>query len=97
MLWQEVANWDRPTQTEIAAAPMAVTLNLNEPIGQARTYLTNQSLTPTGTFLNPTSIDLNVLDQMLVVELSPVPEPAGAAMVVVLCAMPLLRRRRQTA
>ena len=93
MLWQEAGSFDRPSQTIIVNPPIAITLTLNDPMSQARTYLTNQSLTPTATYVNPTAINLNVPDEMLVVELTPIPEPAGAALVI-LAGAALARRRR---
>jgi elongation factor P len=68
------------------------TLTLNDDISLAKTYLTNQSLTATATYLNPSSINLSVLDEMLVVELTPVPEPAGLTMFAA-AAYWLVRRR----
>jgi hypothetical protein len=92
MLWQEVASYNRPNV--VVNNPVNLTLQLNDPFAAARTYLTNQSLTPTGTFANPTSINLNVPDEMLVVELTPIPEPARAAVLVIAGAVLLARRRR---
>jgi hypothetical protein len=99
MLWQEVAGWDSSTnpQSELSPAPLSVTLTLNDGIAQARTYLTNQSLTPTGTYANPTSITLDVPDQMLVVELTPaaVPEPGGMILLGGVASWGLSARRKR--
>jgi len=92
MLWQEVASYNRPNV--VVNNPVNLTLQLNDPFAAARIYLTNQSLTPTGTFVNPTSINLNVPDEMLVVELTPIPEPAGAAILAITGAFLLRRWRR---
>jgi hypothetical protein len=78
MLWQEKPGYNRFSGgSDINVAPLAVTLTLNDDISLAKTYLTNQSLTATATYLDPSSINLSVPDQMLVVELTPIPEPAG--------------------
>jgi hypothetical protein len=95
MLWQEAGGFDRSQQTVIVNPPIAVTLTLNDPMAQASTYLTNQSLTPTATYLNPTLINLNVPDEMLVVELTPIPEPTGAALLLVVGAASARRRRQR--
>ncbi len=71
LLWQEVGSFDRQSKTEIVNPELPVTLTVKGSFSDAKTYLTNQSLTPTATHAKPTSIRLNVPDQMLVVELNP--------------------------
>ncbi|KAM3098322.1 PA14 domain-containing protein [Phormidesmis sp. 146-35] len=64
VLWSDVVSAD-------TAVNQSVTLNLSSPIKQAATYLTNQSIDPTGTFAAPTQLALNVPDSPLVVKLTP--------------------------
>lgn len=64
VLWSDVVSAD-------AAVNQPVTLNLSSPIKQATTYLTNQSINPTGTYATPTQLALNVPDSPLVVKLTP--------------------------
>jgi hypothetical protein len=94
MLWQERAGFNRFAGTDINVAPLPVTLTLNTDISLARIFFPNDSAFPTGTFSNPDLLNLNVLDKMMVLELSTVPEPASAALLVTAAGAVLLRRRR---
>jgi hypothetical protein len=75
LLWAEVPVFNRTANQnqgmEIINNPLAVTLTLNTRMTQARTFLPNDSINPTATFLNPTAINLSVPDRMLIVELTP--------------------------
>jgi hypothetical protein len=76
LLWNEVPVFNRTANNnqgvEISNSPLSVTLMLNTNIAKARTFLPNNSLNPTATYSNPATINLSVLDQMLVVELVPI-------------------------
>src|SRR5206468_543837 len=92
LLWNDVLSWNVSTQQDIVNADVATTVALADQFAQARTFLPNASGNPTATHLNPTTLNLNVPDQMLVVELSHVPEPTwGAAALIALWTS---RRRR---
>ncbi len=75
MLWQEVGSFDRPSQTVINNAPLSVTLSLSEAMN-AQTYLPGASIASMGTYLNTTAVNLSVPDEVLLVQLSSIPEPA---------------------
>ena len=77
MLWQELACYNRFAETEIVNAPLSITLTLNTQIALGKTYLPNNSVSATNSWVNPTSMNLSVPDQMLIVELTPAPEPGG--------------------
>jgi hypothetical protein len=76
MLWNEVASWSLANSTDINNAPIAVTLALNQPFLRARIFEPNVSATSSETYLNPSSLNLSVKDQIMLVELSNVPEPS---------------------
>ena len=83
LLWNEVASWSLANAQDINNADQLVTLTLSDAFAEARTYLPGVSASPTATYLNPTTLNLSVPDQVLVLELSHVPEPAiGGAFVV---------------
>ena len=94
MLWQERAGFNRFAGTDIDVAPLPVTLTLNTDISLARVFFPNDSAFPTATFANPDLLNLNVLDKMMVLELSTVPEPASAALLVTAAGAVFLRRCR---
>jgi len=70
LLWQEVLSYNSVTKTEISVPPIPVTVSLKQPVGQATAYLPSQSTAAVGAYFNTNSINLNVTDQMLVLELS---------------------------
>jgi hypothetical protein len=80
MLWQEVGGFSRTGQALIENSPIPITLSLATAM-DAQTYLPGLSTDPTAAQFNTTSLNLSVPDELLIVELSPVPEPAGAAFV----------------
>jgi hypothetical protein len=96
MLWQELACYNRFSETEIINPPLPVTLNLATQVAMASIYLPNDSATPAATYFNTSSISLNVPDKLMVVELSNVPEPGTSciATAIVLLYAPRQRRRR---
>ena len=94
LLWNEVLSWNVSTQQDITNADVSAQLALADQFEQARTYLIGSSLTPTATYTNPTTLNLSVPDQVLVVELSHVPEPGGVSAVVLMLTLAMRRRRR---
>jgi hypothetical protein len=93
LLWQEAAGFNRSSGTEIVNSTLDVTLSFAHSMSQVRTYLTNQSLSPTAMYADTSSINLSVPDQMMVVEISSVPEPSLAGIGAILIAMRCRRRR----
>jgi hypothetical protein len=91
LLWNEVASWSLTNSTDINNAPIAVTLGINQSFLRARLYEPNVSGSPFATYLNPSSLNLNVNDRIMVVELSNVPEPT---FLLPLALLALLPRRR---
>jgi hypothetical protein len=94
MLWQEVLSYNSVTKTDVTNPAVPVTLTFGESMRMMSTYLPNQSATPTSVYYDANSINLNVTDQMVVVELSTVPEPAVAGAIVVMGIAALQRRSR---
>ncbi len=95
MLWQEVAAYNRFSETELTITPLSITLTLNTPMALGRTYVPYNSTSATNTWVNPGSMNLSVSDQMLIVELTPVPEPGGLVGVLMIsCALSSRIRRR---
>jgi hypothetical protein len=62
--------WSNATSTD-ASLSQSVTLNLSTPISQATTFLSNRSTDATGQYNAPTQLALNVMDEPLIVKLTP--------------------------
>jgi hypothetical protein len=88
VLWQEVASYEKPKPAnalqyrEWTAAPRSLTLTFGEPIAGVRTYLPSAldgdadgGKKPRAAFDEPTSVSLDVPDELLIVEII----PAGAS------------------
>jgi hypothetical protein len=75
LLWQEALSYNSVTKTEINNPPVPVTLTFDASFQMLSTYLPGDSASATAVHYNSNSINLNVLDQMVVVELTNVPEP----------------------
>jgi PKD repeat protein len=77
VIWQEVVSYDRNTRTDLFPADRRLTLDFNTPITQVRTYLPTgldisdpeDGRLPIDTHANPTSVLLNVPDELLFVEI----------------------------
>ena len=72
-LWQDVAS----TDTDVTAP---VTVTFNTPVSEADVYSPNDSTTAVATNSNPTSLNLNVPDKVMLVKITPstlVPPAAG--------------------
>jgi len=93
LLWQELASFNRTTRADINNAPLAVTMSLAQ-MWNAKLYQPNISASALSTLTNVTSINLSVPDQMMVVELTAVPEPSGVLLAGVAAALSVMRRRR---
>ena len=95
MLWQEVRVYNASTNSDIIDAPRH-----NPPpqhrITHARLFLPNNSSNPTSTFDSPTTINLSIPDQMLVIELTPsaIPEPTSASLLAITLLLATMRRTR---
>lgn len=94
LAWNEVTSWNLSGGgSDITNPDVAVTLTLADQFAEAKIFLPGVSADPTATYLNPTSINLNVPDQMMVVELSHVPEAGGS--VLIACVFAAIGRRRR--
>ena len=91
LLWNEVAGYNRFSETELTVAPIPATLTFGSSWAEIKTYLPNDSASAAATLLNTNTLNLNILDKLTIVELNPVPEPEVG--MVVLGAMLLGRRR----
>lgn len=94
LVWNEVVSFDSINQTPINVSELAATLSL---AGQfdVRVFEPNVSAAALETHLNVSALNLSVPDQMMVLELTPVPEPGGAAAVWAVASGLFLRRRRR--
>ncbi|HEX8522064.1 MAG TPA: hypothetical protein VF669_07400 [Tepidisphaeraceae bacterium] len=90
LLWQELLGYNSVSKTEINNPPVPVTLTFEASFKTLGTYLPGQSATPTAVQYNANVLNINVPDQMMVIELNNVPEPAAVA-IPALAAICLLR------
>jgi hypothetical protein len=95
MLWQEVAAYQRFSETELPISPLSINLDLLTDIAFAGVFQPNDSANPLATYVNPDSIPLSVTDRLMVIELTQVPEPGAIGMIGV--ALTTLIRRRRSA
>ena len=99
MLWQERPGFNRFANgglgSDIDVAPLPITLTLGTDVALARVFFPNDSALPAAMYANPDLLNLNVLDKMMVVALTPVPEPASSVMLPAAAGALLLRRRRR--
>ena len=93
MLWNDRPGYNRFSEAEITVAPLPITLSLTTDIALASLYTPNDSASATANYLNPDALNLNVLDKVLVVELTPTPEP-GMLGLFTIVAWSLKRPRR---
>jgi hypothetical protein len=77
VIWQEAKSYDVPGKKDIIVPDRAITLNLNGGgIGSVKTYRPaptpiGNGLTAINSYTNPTSVNLSVPDQLLIVEITP--------------------------
>lgn len=71
LLWQEISSYNVATHMDVVNPTVPVTVTLNTSIGQADVYLLD-SLTPKASYANPSVLNLNVPDEVMVVKLTPV-------------------------
>jgi hypothetical protein len=93
MLWNDVMSWDLTNAQDINNTDVPVTLSLTGAF-DVRIYLPDNSTSPTATTLNTSSVNLSVPDQMMLVQLTAVPEPAGVTLLALTCLVATSRRRR---
>ncbi len=93
LVWNEVTSWDLSGGRDITNPDVALTLALADQFAEAKIFLPGVSADPIATVLNPTSINLDVPDQMMVVELSHVPEGGGIVLIAGVLAAVRPRRR----
>src|SRR5439155_14766334 len=85
MIWNDLSSYNLTTGQDTNNNEVAVTLGLPSAFN-VTTYLTDNSTSPTATLLNQMSVNLSVPDQMMLVELTAVPEPGS----LMLLGLPLL-------
>jgi hypothetical protein len=71
ILWQEVPSFNPPTRTDINVPPQSVTLTLQVPMQQAIAYQPLISPAALWQQSNPTTLNVQVADHPLVIELMP--------------------------
>ena len=84
LLWQEVASYEKPKPSNLlqsrewTAGPRPLALTFDEPVAAVRTYLpsaldgdADEGKRPKATFERPTSLGLEVPDELLIVEIIP--------------------------
>ena len=77
VLWQEVASYDPDARKDLHPAPRPLTLTFNTPVAEVRTYLPTgldiadpqTATSPIAVVKTPKSVDLQVPDQLLIVEI----------------------------
>ena len=92
-LWREVSSFSTADKQDIVNSPEAVTLDLNAPMASAVTYLPTESAGPIDTYSDIQSLHVNVPDQLLLIKLTPLPEP-GTGLLIVFALGALHRQRR---
>ena len=96
MLWNEVLSYDSINKVDFNISDVAVQLALQGGPFDVRVFEPNVSAAALSAYPNATSLNLGVGDQVMVLELTRVPEPGGIGMAMVFVATLLRRRRRQT-
>jgi hypothetical protein len=91
-LWQDVSVYDKDLNVDLVNPDVPVTINFANEFLSAATYLPDNSTLPTGLYGRSAQLNLNVPDQVMLVQITPVPEPSG--MLAVAAASFLLARRR---
>jgi len=94
MLWNEVLSYDSVNKIDLNVSDVATTLALQGGEFDVRVFEPNASAIALATYSNVTALNLGVPDQMMVVELTRVPEPASATLLAASAAALMLRRRR---
>ena len=93
MLWNEVLSYDSVNKVDLNPAPAATTLALQGGPFDVRIFDPNVSPNPLSTQFGVTSLNLNVPDEVMVVELTRVPEPGGVTLALLSAGVMFLRRR----
>lgn len=70
ILWQDALSYDTKAKKDISVPDNKVTLELSQPFKSAKSYLPLNSTKATGSYSNTKSIDLEVSDHPLVLQLS---------------------------
>jgi hypothetical protein len=94
-LWQDVSVFDKPTNTDLTNPDLPVTIDFASDFLSAVTYLPDGSTLPTGAFGPGSQLHLNVPDQVMLVQITPLPEPSS--MLALAAGTFLLARRRRIA
>jgi hypothetical protein len=96
LIWNEVLSYDSVNKVDLNVAPVATTLGLQGGPFDVRVFDPNVSPNAQSSQSGVTSLNLMVPDQVMVVELTRVPEPAVASAVALSGGIAFfLRRRRQ--
>jgi hypothetical protein len=80
MLWKDVLSWNVSTQSDNAVLATEITVTLAESFRHAAVFHPNHDLAPIATYFNASEITVSLADEMIVLELSQVPEPAAPAL-----------------
>jgi hypothetical protein len=95
MIWNEVLSYDSVNKIDLNVAPVGTTLALQGGPFDVRIFDPNVSPNPLSTQSSVTALNLMVPDQLMVLELTRVPEPATAGVAVFAVGRLLLRRRHR--
>ena len=96
MLWNEVLGYDSVNKIDLQPGDVAATLALEGGPFDVRVFKPNASAGALAAYASATSLNLMVPDQVMVLELTRVPEPASAGLTLAALAAFILRRRRAT-
>ncbi|MEA2708465.1 MAG: hypothetical protein QOF78_1066 [Phycisphaerales bacterium] len=96
MLWNEVLSYDSVGHVDLNVSDVAVAVALEGGAFDVRVFEPNASASPLSTYSNVTFLNLGVPDQMMVLELTRVPEPSAALLAMALAGASFLRRRSRS-
>jgi hypothetical protein len=96
MLWNEVLSYDSVNKVDLNVSDVATTLALQGGLFDVRVFEPNASALALNSYSNVTSLNLAVPDQMMVLELTPLPEPASTTLLLAATGGLLVRRRHRS-
>ena len=94
-LWQDVSVFDTDANVDLSNPDLPISITFNSPIAGLTTYLPDASTNPTAVYGALSQINLNVPDQVMLLQITPTPEPTGL-LAIGGVGWALTKRRRKT-